>query len=146
MSPFDPNTLDANQDSGISAEQQPLGIGDPESEMVALHHLSSTPPTVLQRLGPVTPIPASLTDKEIARLRTEALGSHQFHNRSTPNASQSMSSPNIVTESPSGATSSYNPRRLHTEVESLVRQEMERLRTTEGLVPEAPPSYTEGKK
>lgn len=143
VSPFDPNSLDANQDSGNSAEQQPLGVGDPEAEMVALHRLSSTPLAVLPSPGPVAPIPAGLMDKETPRLPAEALSSQQSHNRSTPKASRSISSPNTVPESSSGAASSYNTQRLHTEVESLVRQEMERLRTEE-LVPEAPPSYTEG--
>ena len=49
-----------------------------------------------------------------------------------------------VETEPSGTTSTYDPRRLHSEVENL-RREMERLRThTEGLVIGAPPSYTEG--
>ena len=141
VTPFDPNSFEATQDSGISTDQRPLGTEDPE--MVALHHLSPTPPVVLPRSRPVAPIPPGLTGKEIARLRAEALSSQQSDNRSTSNVSQSTSSPNTVTDSSSGATSSYNTRRLHTEVESLVRQEMERLRT-EGLVLEAPPSYTEG--
>jgi hypothetical protein len=56
--------------------------------------------------------------------------------------SQSTSSPaNAVTES-GEATSPYDTRRLHSEVESL-RREMEQLRT-EGLIIEAPPSHTEG--
>ena len=113
--------------------------------MVALHHLSPTPPAVLPRSRPVVPIPPGLTSKEIAQLRAEALGSQQSDNRSTSNGSRTASSPITVTDSSSGAGSSY--RRLHTEVESLVRQEMQRLRT-EGLVleapSEAPPSYSEG--
>ena len=55
--------------------------------------------------------------------------------------SQSMSSPNGVND-PSGATSSYDPLRLQSEVESL-RREMEVLRTA-GMATGAPPSYTEG--
>jgi hypothetical protein len=145
VTPFDPNSFEATQDSGISTDDQPLVTEDPEAEMVALRliSLSSTPPAVLPRSRPVAPIPAGITGKEIARLRAEVLSSQQSHNHSTSNSSRSTSSPNTVTESSSGATSSYNPRRLHTEVESLVRQEMERLRT-QGLVLEAPPSYTEG--
>jgi hypothetical protein len=141
VTPFDPNSFETTQDSGISTDLGPLGNEDPEAEMVALQPLSSIPPSVPPRLPPVAPIPPGLTGKEIARLRAEALISQQSHNRSTSNVSRSASNPNTVTESSSGATSSY--RRLHTEVESLVRQEMARLRT-EGLVLEAPPSYTEG--
>jgi hypothetical protein len=146
--PFDPSSLEATQDSGFSTDRQPLGIQDPEAEMVAIHPLSSMPPAVLPRSRPVVPIPPGLSSKEIARLRAEALSSQQSHNRSASNVSQSASSPITVTESSSGAASSS--RRLHTEVESLVRREMDRLRTeglvlgTEGLVLEAPPSYTEG--
>lgn len=145
VAPFNPDSLEANQVSGISAEQQPLGIGDPEAEMVTHHRLSSTSQTVPPRPGPVAPIPAGLPSKDIARLHADALSSQQPHDPSTSNVSRPVSSPNTVTESPSGATrtTTYNTRRLHTEVESLVRREMERLRT-EGLVPEAPPSYAEG--
>jgi len=142
VAPFDPNSLDANQDSAISAKQLPLGVGDPEADIETPHRLSSTP-TVLPRPEPVAPIPAGLPSKEIARLHADAVGSQQPHDPSTSNVSRSMSFPNTVTESPSGATPSYNNRRLHTEVESLVRREMERLRI-EGLVPEAPPGYMEG--
>ncbi|KAI0278710.1 hypothetical protein BGY98DRAFT_1186437 [Russula aff. rugulosa BPL654] len=142
VTPFDPNSFEATQNSGVSTDQLPLGTEDPEAEIIPLHLLSSTPPTVLPRSRPVAPIPAGLTSKEIARLRAEALGSQQSHNRSTSNVSRSASSPITVTESSSGAASSYR-RLVHTEVESLVRQEMERIRT-EGLVLEAPPSYTEG--
>lgn len=142
VTPFDPNSFETTQNSGVSTDQLPLGTEDPEAEIIPLHLLSSTPPTVLPRSRPVAPIPAGLTSKEIARLRAEALGSQQSHNRSTSNVSRSASSPITVTESSSGAASSYR-RLVHTEVESLVRREMERIRT-EGLVLEAPPSYTEG--
>ncbi|KAF8497610.1 hypothetical protein F5888DRAFT_302104 [Russula emetica] len=143
VTPFDPNSFEATQDSGISTDQRPLVTEDPEAEMVALRLLSLAPPTVLPRSRPVAPIPTGLTGKEIARLRAEALSSQQSHNASTSNLSRSTSSPNTVTESSSGTTSSINPQRLHTEVESLVRREMDRLRT-QGLVLDAPPSYTEG--
>ena len=145
VTPFDPNSFEATQDLGVSTDQRSFVTDDPDAEMVALQllSLSSTPPTVLPRSRPVAPIPAGLTSKEIARLRAEALISQQSNNHSTSSLSRSTLSPNTVTETSSGATSSYNNRRLHTEVESLVRQEMERLRT-QGLVLEAPPSYTEG--
>jgi hypothetical protein len=143
VTPFDPNSSEVTQDSGIPAEQQPLVIGDPEAEMVALQHLSSSPPAILPLLPPVAPIPVGLSDKEMARIRTEALRSPQSRHPgvSTSNAPQSMSSPNATTES-GEAMSPYDTRRLHSEVESL-RREMERLRA-EGLVIAAPPSYTEG--
>jgi len=71
---FDPNSFNASQDSGIWTEQQPLIIVDPEAEMVALHRLCSSPPTVLPlSRQQVAPGPVGLSDKEIARLRAEPL-------------------------------------------------------------------------
>ena len=143
VSPFGPNSFDANRDSGISAEQQPLVIGDPEAEMVALHRLSSSPPAVLPLLRQVAPVPVGLSDKEMARLRAEALGSPQPHNFriSALNVSQSTLPLNAFTASESGESAS-DTRRLHSEFESL-RREVERLRE-EGFVVGAPPSYAEG--
>lgn len=148
VTPFDPNSSEVTQDSGIRAEQQPLVIGEPEAEMVALQRLSSSPASPLAILPlspPVAPIPVGLSAKELARLRTEALSfpqsPHPGVSTSTSNASQSLSSPNVTPE-PGEAISPYDTRRLHSEVESL-RREMERLRA-EGLVIAAPPSYTEG--
>jgi hypothetical protein len=142
--PFNPIPSDATLGSGTWTEQQPLVPEDHNAEMVALHRLSSSPPTALARLRPVAPIPAGLSSKEIARIRAEALSPQHSHNysNSTSNVSQTTSPPETSTDSSGVTTSSYDPRRLHSEVESL-RREMERLRT-EGLVPEAPPSYTEG--
>jgi len=138
VSPFGPNTFDANWDSGILAEQRPLAIGEPETAIVAVHHLPSSPPAVpLRQVGPV---PSGLSDKELARLRAEALSSPQPHNLVSPlNRPQSTSSLYAVTES---GESSLHSRRLHSEFESL-RREVERLRE-EGLVVGAPPSYAEG--
>ena len=137
--PFDANSYDANQDLGISAEQQPLVIGDPEAEMVTSHRLSSSPPTVLPPLRKVSPVSAGLSDKEIARLRAEALSSPRSHKFRVTNMTQSTSSLNAVTES---EESLHDSRRLHTEFESL-RREVEQLRA-EGLVGGAPPSYESG--
>jgi len=139
ISPFGPNSFDANRDSGISAEQQPLVIGDPEAEMVALHRLSSSPRAVLPLLRQVAPVPVGLSDKEMARLRAEALGSPEPHNfqASALNVSQSTSPQNAVTESGEPPLDARRP--LHSEFESL-RREVERL----GLVVAAPPSYAEG--
>jgi hypothetical protein len=152
VTPFDPNSYsfeEVTQGSRNSTrtEQQPLiATEDPEGEMVALHRLSSGPaPAALPRSRPVAPVPAGLSSKEMARLREGALTSGsqlQSRNPSTPNVSQSTSSPaNAVTES-GEANSPFDTRRLHSEVESL-RREMERLRA-EGMIIEAPPSYTEG--
>ena len=113
------------QGSGTGARQQPLVFESPEAEMVALRGLS------------VAPVPVGLSAKDLARLRTEALSSVQFHNPATSNVPQSTS-PNTVNEF-GGATSSYENRRLQSEVDSL-RRELERLRTS-GLATGAPPSY-----
>jgi hypothetical protein len=142
MTPFNPIPSEATLDAGTWAAQQPLLPGDREAEMVALYGLSSTLPAVVQRSRPVAPAPVGLSGKELARLRAETLSSEQSQNPSTSNVSQSTSSPNAVDES-SGATSSYDPRRLQSEVESL-RREMDRLRTEGLVVTGAPPSYTEG--
>ena len=138
VTPFDPFTYEALQDSTILGSQQPLVT---EAEMIALHHRSSTP-TAAALPQPGTPVPVGLSDKEIARLRAEGFNSQQSHNPevSSSNVLQSTSPPNAVPES---REAPYDPRRLHSEVETLVRQEMERLHA-EGLVIAAPPSYAEG--
>jgi hypothetical protein len=136
VTPFDPYTYESAQDSRILAEQQPLVAEEPNAEMIALQRLSSTPPTPIPLPQPETPVPVGLSDKEIARLRAEGLNSQPSHNLGV-SSSSSTSSPTAVSE-PREAP--YDPRRLHSQVESLVRQEMERLRA-EGLVIEAPPSY-----
>ena len=138
VTPFDPFSYEALQDSRIFAEQ-PLVT---EAEMIALHHLSSTPPTALALPQPGTPVPVGLSDKEIARLRAEGFNSQQSYNReaSSSNVLQSTSPPNPVPES---REAPYDPRRLHSEVENIVRREMERLHA-EGLEIGAPPSYSTG--
>ena len=152
VTPFDPNSYSSEEitQSSSRAEQRPLIAAEgPEGEMVALHRLSQTsiPPTVHARSRPMAPIPAGLSSKEVARLRAEVLAGGspgQSHNGSSPNVShsESMTSPeNGVAES-GEVTSPLDTRRLQSEVESL-RQEMERLRA-EGVIIEAPPSYTEG--
>ena len=98
---------------------------------------------------PVAPVPAGLSAKEIARLRAETLRPERpepSHGPSTSDATQATPSPPNPVNVPSEETSPYDVRRLvHSEVETQVRREMERLRG-EGLVtvPGAPPSYTEG--
>jgi hypothetical protein len=136
VTPFNSNPSEATQDSGAVAEQQPLVSENAGAEMIALHG----PSTLVPRSRPVAPIPAGLSSKEIARLRAETLRSQAPQNLLTSNLPPSTSSSTTVSE-PSGAAS-YDPQRLHSEVESL-RREMEQLRT-ERLVVEAPPSYTEG--
>jgi len=142
VTPFDPYSYEALQDSRIFEEQQLLVTEGPETETVALHRLSSTQLAALPRPQPGTPVPVGLTDKEIARLRAEGLNSQQSRalEASSSNEDQSTSSPNTVPES---REVPYDPRRLHSEVESLVRREMERLHV-EGLVIGAPPSYATG--
>jgi hypothetical protein len=117
-------------------QQQPLVSEEAGAGMVTLQGLSTSIP----RSRPVVPFPPGLSSKEVARLRAEALSSQAPHNLLTSNLPPSTSTSSAGSE-PSGA-SSYDPQRLHSEVESL-RREMERFRT-EGLVVEAPPSYTEG--
>lgn len=116
---------------------------------------SSTRTEWLPSSQPVETIPNGLSAKEIARLRAQTHDFQPSHNpstnESTSNVAQSMSSPNVVNQSmsspnvvnePSGATSSYDPQRLQSEMESL-RREMDELRTA-GMATGAPPSYTEG--
>jgi hypothetical protein len=67
VTPFDPYSYEAAQDSRILAEQQPLVPEEPEAEMAALHRLSSTPPTAFPLPQPGTPVPVGLTDKELAQ-------------------------------------------------------------------------------
>jgi hypothetical protein len=142
VTPFDPYSYEAAQDARILTEQHPLVAGEPEPEVVALHRLLSTSYTPFPLQQPGTSVPVGLTDKEIARLRAEGFNPQQYHDLgvSSSNVLQSTSSPNAV---PEPHETPYNPQRLHSEVESLVRREMERLHA-EGLVVGAPPSYREG--
>lgn len=122
MIPFDPNVPEATQNSGITTEQRPSVTEEPGAETVALRRRSSLTPTIL---------PAeALTTQQPDKPRV-----------STSNVFPPTSSPTAVAET-GGAVLPFDPRRLHSEVESL-RLEMERLRA-EGLVVAAPPSYKEG--
>ena len=141
VTPFKPFPSETTLDSGTWVEQQLLISEDPDADAAIVHDLSFMPPTVFPRSRPVASVPNGVSGKEIARLRAEALSSQQSHTRSTSNMSQSTSSRTAGSGS-RGPTSSYDPQRLQTEVESL-RREMDQLRT-EGLVIGAPPSYTEG--
>jgi hypothetical protein len=143
VTPFDPNFSESIQVSRITAEQQPLMTEEPSAETVALRPLSSSPPILPSISRPVTPVPAGLSDKELARLRIEALTSQQPYNSqgSTSYVSQTTFSPTAAAEI-AGAELPSDTRRLHSEVE-LLRREMEQIRA-EGLAMAAPPSYTEG--
>jgi uncharacterized small protein (DUF1192 family) len=121
----------------------PVGLSDKEIARLRAEGFNSQQstssldaPIPIPLPQPETPVPVGLSDKEIARLRAEGLNSQPSHNLGV-SSSSSTSSPTAVSE-PREAP--YDPRRLHSQVESLVRQEMERLRA-EGLVIEAPPSY-----
>jgi hypothetical protein len=143
VTPFDPYSYEVvAQDSGILAEQQSFVSEEQEAETVALHRLSSTPLTAFPLPQPGTPVPVGLSDKEIARLRAEGFNSQQPHNfgASSSNMLESTPSPDAVPES---REAPFDPRTLHSEIGSLVRQELERLHA-EGLVVVAPPSYREG--
>jgi hypothetical protein len=125
----------------------PVGLSDKEIAMLraqsrnpeasssnAFHSTSSLDAPLTQ---PETPAPVGLSDGEIARLRAQSrnLGV------SSSDVFQTGSSPTAVSEPREAPMDS---RRLHSEVEYLVREEMERLRA-QGLVIEPPPSYsTEG--
>jgi hypothetical protein len=90
---------------------------------------------------PETPVPVGLTDKEIARLRAQSRNLGAPSSASSLDVFQSAPDPTAVSEPPEAP---IDPRRLHSEIESRVRQEIERLRE-QGLVIEPPPSYsTEG--
>ena len=142
-----PISILSSSSNSVDFVPRPLVTGNSEAEMVALQYLAPySLPTVLPLPRPVAPVPVGLSDKEMARLRSEALSSPQpgphLLRVSTSNGSQSSSSssPNAVTES-GEAVLPYG--RLHLEVVSL-RREVERLRE-EGLLNAAPPSYdTEG--
>jgi hypothetical protein len=139
VEPSDQNS-EATRDPGTWMVRQPLVPEDAGAEMVALHDLSSTPPTSPPLSRPVVPLPAGLSSKEIARVRREGLSSQAPHDLSTLNLSTSSAS---AVNGPSGTTSSYDSQRIYSEFESI-RREMEQLRTE--VVVEAPPSYTSGDK
>jgi hypothetical protein len=126
--PFDPtrNSSEATQDSVISAEQQSSVLGDPETEMVALHRRSFSLCAVSPLFPPEGSVPVGLSGKELARLRAEAPSSPLPDNVrvSRSNPSLSTSSPTVVTESGGLTTLLHHTRRLHLDVESL-RYEME---------------------
>jgi hypothetical protein len=124
--PFDPNSSEETQDSGFSAGQQSLAIGDPEAERAALHRRSFYLTAVSPLFPPEGSVPVGLSGKELARLRAEAPSSPLPDNVrvSTSNPSLSTSSPTVVTESGGLTTLLHHTRRLHLDVESL-RYEME---------------------
>jgi hypothetical protein len=137
VTPFNPTVLEiTHQASDSLMEQHELLFEHPDGSTASdPHTLSSMPAPVLPRSQSVTPVPTSLSSKELARLRTEALTQPP----SDPSPIQPSSSPTVVSER-TGAISSSDTRRLQSEVESL-RREMRQLRTERF---EPPPSYTLG--
>ena len=126
-----------------------MATNAPEGEMIPLrpNRLSQTPtpPNVLPRSRPPAPVPTGLSSKELARLRAEALtGGSPQQSRNGPSAnvshSESPSSPEDAVIESGEATPSLDTRRLHSEFESLLRRQMERLRARRPTA-EAPPSY-----
>ena len=146
VTPFNPYFHETAQDSSILSEheQEPLVTEWPDAGMVTFNRLSSTPPTPLPFPQPEAPVPVGLSDKEIARLRAEGFNSQRSRNLGVSSSdviqSESTSSPNAIPET---REAPYDPRRLHSEVETLVRREMERLHA-EGLGVGSPPSYSTG--
>ena len=139
VTPSDPNlnSPELPRDAGVPPEQQPLVDDNPDTGMVTphrrssssfSHRLSSSSPTILLLPQPVEPVPAGLSDMEIARLRAQTLGPgfRQSQTRSNVSQPETTSSANAATEY-GEASSPYETRRLQSEVESL-RREIERLR------------------
>ena len=130
--------IDTHQSRNLGASSSNV----PEADVIALHRQSTTPLAAIPLPQPGTRVPVGLSDKEIARLRAEG--------NSQPSPNLGVSSSNVLQSTsalnpvPEFREAPYDPRRLHSEVESLVRREMERLHA-EGLVIGAPPpSYTTG--
>jgi hypothetical protein len=143
ITPFDSIPLyPTHQGSDSWMERQQLLSESMDTEAAPDPHiLSSAPAPVLPRSRPVEPVPPGLSDKQLARIRTEALNSQTTHSQRSSSPSSSSQGPTVVTVTErSGARSSSETRRLQSEVE-LLRREMQELRTERF---EAPPSYTEG--
>ena len=145
ITPFNPVSLTQEESNSWTERQQLLSE---HTDTEAAHEppsLSSTPAPVLPRSRPVAPVPPGLSDKQLARIRTEALrrdalNSQQSNSpQSSSNSGQSSSSSTAATEQ-TRTRSSSDTRRLQSEVE-ILRREMQQLRTERF---EAPPSYTEG--
>jgi hypothetical protein len=143
ITPFNPIWLDAtSHGSDPQTEWQELLSTHPDAGSVLdSYSLSSTstPALVFPLSQPVAPVPTDLSDKELARLRTEALSSQNPLSPQSPNTLQSSSPQAAVTEQ-SGAIQSSEAQRLRSEVE-ILRREMQQLRTERH---ELPPSYTSG--
>ena len=142
----------------LSQSEAPVPVGLSDKEIARLRALNSrlspnlgvSSSNVFQSTSPLdapiplpqsdTTVPVGISDMEIARLR--AANSQQAPNFGV---SPSASSSDVLLPSTSSESreAPIDPRRLHSEVEYRVRQEMDRLRA-QGLVIEAPPSYTEG--
>jgi hypothetical protein len=127
------------------AEQQSL-VTEERAELIDLHRIPSTQSTTLPPPQSLvgTPVPVGLSSTELARLSTEGLNSQQSRNLGV-SSSNVLESTSLLDAVPESHEAPYDPspRRLHSDVESLVRGEMERFHA-EGLVFGAPPIYREG--
>ncbi|KAH9171859.1 hypothetical protein EDB89DRAFT_2070417 [Lactarius sanguifluus] len=126
--PFD-STLAGVAELETQTSRQERWAGPVEPEIVPLAHVSDSP----MPSPPVTPIPAGLSSKELARL-----GRVISRSRS---ADALPSGPSLPAMAGQGvATSSSEAQRLQSEVEAL-RREMQQFRVdTVGRL-EAPPDY-----
>ena len=83
VTPWHPNSSEATEDSGFSADQQSSVIRDPEVEMAALHRRSFSLPAPSPLLPPEGSV-VGLSDEELARLRAEAPSFPLPHNLVSP--------------------------------------------------------------
>ncbi|KAH9064487.1 hypothetical protein EDB87DRAFT_1680356 [Lactarius vividus] len=131
--PFDPTLAGAAElESSFQTSWQQRWVGPVEPEIVPLVHASDSP----MSSPPVTPIPAGLSSKELARLRRDISRSRS--------ADALPSAPSLPAITGQGvATSSSEARRLQSEVEAL-RREMQQFRVDTVGRFEAPPGYEDG--
>ncbi|KAH9077812.1 hypothetical protein EDB83DRAFT_2514525 [Lactarius deliciosus] len=129
--PFD-STLAGVTELETQTSQQQRWAGAVEPEIVPLVHASDSP----MSSPPLTPIPAGLSSKELARLRRDISRSRSADALPSGSSLPPMTGPGV-------ATSSSEARRLQSEVEAL-RREMQQFRVDTVGRFEAPPGYEDG--